>query len=140
MNKLNVKISLKGVLSNCGYKGLSLLKTDRLLNVMSARFGYKMRPENWHTIQLPTPEQLKRRTKDIHPERAIDEFFLGNHDVQNGVELPEHLSGFSTVRLGEKAFDINGVPIARYEMRPMFVHKSEYDQYNRLMSKRLSIH
>jgi hypothetical protein len=66
------------------------------------------------------------------------EIFIGNTDVRNGVNIPEHLRDMKTARLGEQAFDIYGKPLDRSYCRPLIIHKSEADLYDRIMMSRLN--
>lgn len=75
--------------------------------------------------------------KDCSLELKEKEHFLGNHDVREGLKLPDYLSGLKTIRLGEQAYDLNGEPIERSYYRPLIVHASEYQLYNNIMEQRL---
>ena len=64
------------------------------------------------------------------------EFFVGNTNVQKGAVIPEYLKSFTTVRLGNIAYDIHGVKIPTDYMLPLFIGKSELNKYNSVMIAR----
>lgn len=65
-----------------------------------------------------------------------NEIFLGNVEV---AKFPlNYLSSLKTLRIGEQAYDIEGKPIDRDDMRPMFIDRSEHDAYGRIMMSRFS--
>jgi len=63
-----------------------------------------------------------------------DEVFVGNKETKSGV--PEHLRSLKTARLGEQALDIEGKKIDPEYMRPLFIGRSEADEYDRIMMRR----
>lgn len=67
-----------------------------------------------------------------------DEMFIGN---ANASAFPgEHLKELKTMRLGKTAYDINGKPMLDEQdkdVKPVFIHKSEYDTYNLIMQARM---
>lgn len=136
IDKLHVKISLKGLLSRVGCKGTILLKTSSVLNAMSARFGYRMRPHDWNSIRVPTRRQVDARTNGNHPELKKDEIFLANHNVLISRDIPKDLSGLSTIRMGEKAYDANGYAIDQRYMRPLIINALEYNKFNSIVQNR----
>lgn len=67
-------------------------------------------------------------------EINIDEVWVGN----TGLEIPQYLSRLKTARLGKIAYDIHGKPLAEHEnCRPLIIHKSEANEYNRIMMARM---
>lgn len=62
-----------------------------------------------------------------------DEVFVGN--VRATAGIPAHVAGLRTVRLGQKALDIEGRPLHGY--LPLFVGRSEADAYDQIMERRL---
>lgn len=73
-----------------------------------------------------------------HKEAMEHEVFVGNFSSKGGetVCIPDFLSSLKTARLGDQAYSIDGYPISQDEYRPLFVHKDEYEAYNRIMMKR----
>ena len=67
-----------------------------------------------------------------HVERQKDEVFLYNLEG----EVPEYLKPLQTLRLGNQAFDIYGVPLGK-EHRPVFINKSEHGKHERIRENRL---
>lgn len=65
----------------------------------------------------------------MHPEQQANEKWVGN----TGTIVPAHLSNFSTVRLGDVAYDIDRKRIAPDQMRPLFIGTAELDRYNDVM-------
>ena len=62
------------------------------------------------------------------------EVFLGNRETAKGI--PSYLAGLKTLRLGDKALDIDGHDLPDH--RPMFISSAEAPAYDRIMMKRLS--
>ena len=80
---------------------------------------------------------LLQQRKWKHPECRAGEVFLGNNI---GSEIPDYLSKCSTLRLGDKAFDINRQPLDEAEgIRPLFISTSEAGKYDRIMTERTSL-
>lgn len=75
--------------------------------------------------------------KDCSYQLKEGEHFVGNHAISESKGIPDYLSGLKTARLGEQAYDLNGVPLERSYYRPLIVHKSDYEQYNNIMESRL---
>ena len=70
-----------------------------------------------------------------HPECQSDEIFVGNTDTNKD---KSHFSGIS-YRFGEIAYDWHDKPMLTERdsnMKPMFVKKSDYGKYDRIMFKR----
>ena len=70
-----------------------------------------------------------------HPECQPDEIFVGNTDTNKD---KSHFSGIS-YRLGEVAYDWNEKPMLTKRdsnIKPMFVKKSDYEKYDRIMLNR----
>lgn len=65
---------------------------------------------------------------------GVNETFLGN--TPDGV--PQYLSSFTTIRIGEKPRDIHGQPLDVDEYQPMYIGNNEMPKYNRLMTERFS--
>ena len=68
----------------------------------------------------------------VEAELGKDEVFIANTNKPLGDEF-KHLK---TLRLGKQALDINGVPLSN-EHKPMFIHKSELDGYNKVMDAKV---
>ena len=71
-------------------------------------------------------------------EIGRNEIFLGNTRTDNPSTNRDYLSHLKTLRLGKQALDLDGKPIDPSEYVPLFVHKSEIDEYNRVMEKQVS--
>lgn len=69
-----------------------------------------------------------------HPECQKNEEWVGN----NCGDIPEYLKHLKTARLGEQSFDIHGKKIPSEYYRPLFIGKSEYDEYDRIMNSKLT--
>jgi len=65
----------------------------------------------------------------------FDEVFIGNIETKEG--LPDYLHKLKTPRLGEQALDLYGRAIDPGYIRPLFVHRSEIDEYKQIMMQRL---
>jgi len=74
---------------------------------------------------------------DCNHELGEGEVWLGNTNVEKGVKIPEHLRGLKTVRLGERAYDINGHMLSANYMRPLIISKSEEKAYDKAMMDRV---
>ena len=61
-----------------------------------------------------------------------DEIWLGNTDLPD-VFPKDRLRNLKTIRLGKQAYDILGLKLDPLYYRPIFIHKSEYDLYNKIM-------
>lgn len=68
-----------------------------------------------------------------HPETGKNEAFVGN--TKSG-DVPQHLKGLKTARLGNQAYDIHGTKISPDYMRPLFIGHSEEAKYDEVMCKR----
>ena len=68
-------------------------------------------------------------------EAKSTEVFVGNTSSENGtpVCVPDYLTGLTTVRLGEQAYDIEGKKLNRDHYRPIFIGRSEVPAYDRIM-------
>lgn len=71
----------------------------------------------------------------LHPEQDFGEIFVGNTQAQLGV--PAYLKSLKTARVGKQAYDIHNVPLSLTYMLPLFIGKSDEDQYDRIMVARL---
>jgi len=70
----------------------------------------------------------------LESEIQEGEIFLGN--TVRDTEFPgEGLSSLITIRKGGIALDIKGKELPEF-IKPVFIHKSEYDNYNKLMDKK----
>lgn len=70
-----------------------------------------------------------------HPEQKDNEIFVGNSS--NGMR---HLTALKTARLGKVAYDIHGKAITEphyHNLKPLFIDRSEQDEYDRIMMARL---
>lgn len=73
-----------------------------------------------------------------------DEIFLGNVEIKNwkGEEKEwkrDDVKHLKTLRIGEQAYDIYGKPLNKEYIRPLIIHKSECEEYDRIQVKRMSI-
>lgn len=92
--------------------------------------------ENTNTQPDFTANANKHR--DCTHELKQGEIWVGNTDVINGLNIPEHLIGkMKTARLGEQAYDINGKPIEIWYCRPLIIHQSEELIYDKIMMELL---
>ena len=74
-----------------------------------------------------------------------NEKFLGNHVFEvwenRGFvkkEFPaEYLKCLKTLRLGEQAYDIDGIPLSKDYCLPMFINVSELRLYDKIMTDRV---
>ena len=65
--------------------------------------------------------------------RTVDEL---HSDAINGLML----GGLKTIRLGKQAYDYKGVKIKQpTTYKPIFIAKSEYPEYDRIMTERCRI-
>lgn len=73
---------------------------------------------------------------NYHKEQRKNEIYLGNTISK---KFPsEKISKLKTIRLGEVAYDIHGKPLPKDDpYKPLFVDKSEYDEYHKIMEKEL---
>jgi len=71
--------------------------------------------------------------KNCFHELREGEKWLGNHSCnKEGIfEFDEMDKHFKTIRFGKQAYDINGIPLDQKEHRPLIIHKSEYDEWNK---------
>lgn len=60
-----------------------------------------------------------------------EEIFVGNTQLKNWPH--PWLKGLKTLRLGEQSYDIHGKELPTDKYRPVYVGKSEYNEYNRQM-------
>lgn len=74
--------------------------------------------------------------RDCKHELKKGEVFIGNTSgterYTKGVDIPEKYGSLKTLRLGEQAYTICGCPISRDYCRPLIIHESEYQQYQRM--------
>ncbi len=70
---------------------------------------------------------------DLPPNKV----WVGNHDVTNTKNLPDHLKQLKTAKLGAQAYDIKGELIPTNEMLPLIIDKSEVDLYDKIMMARM---
>ncbi len=71
-----------------------------------------------------------------HEPCGPQEVFLGNTEREGGSMT--YLAGrFGTVRLGNKAFDIEGKPLPKH-YAPIFIHRSEEQAYSDYMMAKTS--
>jgi len=61
------------------------------------------------------------------------EVFIGNTSRIDDFPRPE-LKGLKTIRMGQQAYDIKGEIIDTTYCRPVFIHKSEMEFYDRIMT------
>lgn len=79
------------------------------------------------------PDAFKR--KDCLNEIRPGEIWLGNIDIRKKQEYLSRKKVCPTLRIGEQAYTIEGKPIARFNCRPLFLHKSEEMDYDNLLTK-----
>ena len=96
-------------------------------------------------IAIPGYEWIteKNFTKDAHKhtschhELAKGEIWLGNTSGDErwdkGVEIPSRYRSLKTVRLGEQAYCVHGLPISRHYCLPLIINESEEKEYERLL-------
>lgn len=77
--------------------------------------------------------ETANRYKDCLHELKEGEIWLGN----TGIFIPSCYSNLKTIRLGEQAYDINGQPLNRNYIRPLILHKSEEEMYNKIYTDRM---
>lgn len=70
-------------------------------------------------------------------ELQLGEVYVGNVNVTQGVKLPVHLSELKTARIGDVALGIQGKPLPRNYMRPLFVHRLERQKYLELKESQI---
>ena len=68
-------------------------------------------------------------------DKRDNEVFVGNTNKIKGFP-PKDLSHLKTIRLGKQAFDIHGDKIPTDYCLPIFIDKSELEEYNRIMEYR----
>lgn len=73
-----------------------------------------------------------------HHELAKDEIWIGNTSGdkrwEKGVQIPEKYKSLKTIRLGNQAYCIHGLPLNRDYCLPLIIHQSEenlLDQLNK---------
>lgn len=92
----------------------------------------------WLTDQNYTEDAHKH--KSCHHELKQDEIWLGNTSGderwEKGVEIPTRYKSLKTIRLGEQAYCVHGLPISRSYCKPLIIHKSEEKEFERLYNKR----
>lgn len=77
--------------------------------------------------------------KDCSSQLKEGEVWVGNSDVTEGVKVDDYLKEMKTARLGEQAYDIKGKPLERWYCRPLIIHKSEAELYDKIMMARLKL-
>lgn len=73
-----------------------------------------------------------------HEEKKEGEIWLGNYRIGGfypNTNIEKYLKHLKTLRLGVQAYDIEGKKLSQKIYRPLFVHRSEYDEYNRVMER-----
>lgn len=73
-----------------------------------------------------------------HPEKRVDEIWLGNTCIKGfnkSNTTEKYLSHLKTLRLGNQAYDCDGKEISQDYYRPLFIHESEFKEYDRIMTK-----
>ncbi len=81
-------------------------------------------------VPILLPDAFNR--KDCLNELRPGEIWLANIDIRKKQEYLSRKKVCPTLRIGEQAYAIDGEPIARFDSRPLFIHKSEeikYDNY-----------
>lgn len=94
-----------------------------------SRPGYEWITEEYYT------KDAHKHTSCLHELRA-DEVWLGNtsgeEPLEKGVDVPIRYRKLKTIRLGEQAYCIHGLPISRHHCLPLIIHKSEQDEFYRI--------
>jgi hypothetical protein len=78
-----------------------------------------------------------------HPEKKQNEIWLGNYRIGGlhpSTLIEQYLKHLKTIRLGVQAYDIEGKELPQEIYRPMFIDKSEFAEYDRIMTKISSRH
>lgn len=73
-----------------------------------------------------------------HPEKRQNEIWLGNYRIGGpypSTHIEKYLKHLKTLRLGIQAYDYEGKKISQEVYRPMFINKSEFAEYDRIMTK-----
>lgn len=73
-----------------------------------------------------------------HEEKKEGEIYLCNYRIGGpypSTFIEKYLKHLKTLRLGIQAYDIEGKKISQKMYKPLFVHRSEYDEYNRVMER-----
>ncbi len=88
----------------------------------TAAIGYE-----WITDKNYAPDAHKHTS--CHHELKNGEIWMGNtsgdEQWEKGVSIPKRYAHLKTVRLGEQAYCIHGLPISRDYCRPLIINKSE---------------
>lgn len=97
-----------------------------------ARPGYE-----WITDKNYTADACKHTS--CYHELQKDEVWLGNTSGDErwakGVDIPLRYRTLKTIRLGEQAYCVHGLPISRDYCRPLIIHKSEENEYYKLQKQ-----
>lgn len=72
-------------------------------------------------------------SKYDHKELRDGEVFVGNTNKIDSYP-PEHLKSLKTIRLGKQAFDITGSKLSTDYCLPVFIHSSEMQLYDYIMT------
>lgn len=78
-----------------------------------------------------------------HPEKKQNEIWLGNYQIGGqypSTSIEKYLKHLKTLRLGIQAYDYEGKEISQEFYRPLFIDKSEFAEYDRIMTKISSRH
>ncbi|MDR1937991.1 MAG: hypothetical protein LBQ73_05790 [Tannerellaceae bacterium] len=72
-------------------------------------------------------------------EMRDGEVFLGNTYAKTWTESYEkHFKSLRTIRLGQQAYSIDGEKLSPDYVLPLFIHKSEFEKYDKIQCARLS--
>ncbi len=97
-----------------------------------ARPGYE-----WITEKYYTHDAFKHRS--CNHELNKGEVWLGNtcgdHQLTKGVQIPFYLKRLKTIRLGNQAYCICGLPISKHHYLPLIIHESELEEYYKIVKK-----
>lgn len=67
--------------------------------------------------------------KSCEHELKSGEMWMGNTSGDDawvkGVSVPQKYNSLKTIRLGEQAYSVHGLPLSRDYCRPLIIHKSE---------------
>ena len=95
-----------------------------------ARPGYE-----WITEEYYTEDAYKHTS--CHHELKKGEVWLGNTNgnekLEKGVQIPTKYKSLKTIRLGQQAYCIHGLPISRHYCLPLIIHESEEKEYERIL-------
>lgn len=81
---------------------------------------------------LPIYIENACKRKDCFNELKEDEIYIGNTDTRDINLYISYKNFIPSLRIGEQAYDIHGKPIPRFYCRPLFINKSDEQNYDEL--------